>query len=632
MTALLPFQLTIEQSALIVFVLAGAVIAWLLRNHRDKLLRGVPDISAEALGLFRFFYGLAMVIALNYYDQRGEEVTPRDYQWWGSWGWIDDFSTNGDLVSTVKLVTTVALVMFAIGLLTRVALAVSTAGILLYVLYILEGSGAHHWGLPFIVLISLNLVTTWGHGLSVDEAIRRLRGRSPPAERRGTAYGLGIWLPGFVWGVGFAAAAFAKLRNSGIEWGTGGAVQYHFVEDGDGAPTSIGLWIASHETIAILFSTGALAIEFALIGHIFFRSPWIRLAFSTIAVGILVGFFFFQGVFWFPWWALLLAFLPWEQIYRAGRNAMSRYVVLIDGTCPLCRRTARRLHALDLFGRLEFADAADPAQLGRYAPQVDAEAARRDMHAVRIEDGRVLTGFDAYAAMALSIPPLWPLGLLALLPPVRAVGRRVYRRVADARTLEECSDDTCALHGARRGSKPEAALPPSWRLGRAPIVAAFGTPVLIALTFFIAEQSAVSWAGEEREPLLSNYPMYSYTFDSREEFEKRNENLPRFNDFAYTARIGGKTVDVTERVRTTGFQDIFESTLLDPEYEADPDDIEAARRNYEAEYKEPVPEEITARRIRIKFDWDDGEFVRIRTRQVDRLPTRPTLLASRTID
>src|SRR5688572_23925979 len=173
---------------------------------------------------------------------------------------------------------TMVLAMLAIGFLARFALVIATGAILLYVLYVLEASGAHNWGLPFLVLLSLNFVPGWSHVFSVDEAIRRLRGRSDGTPRRGPAYGLGIWLPGAVWGIAFFAAAFAKIRNSGFDWGFGGAVQYHFVEDGLLAPTNLGLWIASHEWVAILFSTGAIVIEAAFVAHAFFRSSWVRFA------------------------------------------------------------------------------------------------------------------------------------------------------------------------------------------------------------------------------------------------------------------------------------------------------------------------------------------------------------------
>ena len=56
------------------------------------------------------------------------------------------------------------------------------------------------------------------------------------------------------------------------------------------------------------------------------------------------------------------------------------------------------------------------------------------MHAVRGE--HVWQGFEAYRAMAARIPVLWPIWLLHGVWPVNALGRRVYRHVADSRRCE----------------------------------------------------------------------------------------------------------------------------------------------------------------------------------------------------
>jgi hypothetical protein len=51
-------------------------------------------------------------------------------------------------------------------------------------------------------------------------------------------------------------------------------------------------------------------------------------------------------------------------------------------------------------------------------------------------------GFDAYRALATRIPILWPLVPLAYLGPVRSIGSRIYRRVADHRICEIDVADT----------------------------------------------------------------------------------------------------------------------------------------------------------------------------------------------
>ncbi len=57
-----------------------------------------------------------------------------------------------------------------------------------------------------------------------------------------------------------------------------------------------------------------MGIEALFITHVVFRGQWVRLAYGLAGVGLLLGFWLFQGVFWLPWWSLMLAFLPWQRL------------------------------------------------------------------------------------------------------------------------------------------------------------------------------------------------------------------------------------------------------------------------------------------------------------------------------
>jgi len=107
--------------------------------------------------------------------------------------------------------------------------------------------------------------------------------------------------------------------------------------------------------------------------------------------------------------------------------------VLYDGNCRTCRRTIACLRMLDVFHRIEFLNACrDESYVRHQLDWLDRDTVMRDMHVV--VGRRVRVGYDAYRALAGRIPLLWPLLPLMYLPPVEAVGERVYRRVADSRT------------------------------------------------------------------------------------------------------------------------------------------------------------------------------------------------------
>nr|WP_281064242.1 DUF393 domain-containing protein [Sphingomonas sp. PvP018] len=82
-------------------------------------------------------------------------------------------------------------------------------------------------------------------------------------------------------------------------------------------------------------------------------------------------------------------------------------VVWHDGNCPLCRREIALMRRLDRRGAITFVDATDP--------DASCPIDRRDLlarfHAR--EDGTMLSGAAAFAAMWRAIPMLRPLGLLA---------------------------------------------------------------------------------------------------------------------------------------------------------------------------------------------------------------------------
>jgi hypothetical protein len=67
----------------------------------------------------------------------------------------------------------------------------------------------------------------------------------------------------------------------------------------------------------------AVFAEASLITSMFSRSYRYRAVLGSLALLLLIGFALFQGIVWFGWWLLLLAFLPWHLIGR-GRDVTER--------------------------------------------------------------------------------------------------------------------------------------------------------------------------------------------------------------------------------------------------------------------------------------------------------------------
>lgn len=99
-----------------------------------------------------------------------------------------------------------------------------------------------------------------------------------------------------------------------------------------------------------------------------------------------------------------------------------RVTVWFDGACPLCQREIALMRRLDARGAIRFIDAAD---LGEAALcPLDPVTLLARFHAE--EDGRLLSGAAAFAAMWRAIPLLRPLGELARNPLVLGMLEGVY--------------------------------------------------------------------------------------------------------------------------------------------------------------------------------------------------------------
>lgn len=507
-------------TSLALIVLAAAALFAALYLVRSWVATRLPRLSPQGLGLFRIAWAFALFQVLPYLrdsvhqapfprgDQRTEEVVN-----FGPAHWL---AAHPNVTSPIGTIVVVALIFFALGAFSRVAYAVVALGFGALGLSAAMAQTFHDWDLPLVVIVCL-IGVPWGDGLSVDDMVRRFRGK--PAPERKSVYSLAIWLPALLLGSAWLAAAYAKLSHSGFAWATGGAVRYHFVSDAHRAKSDWGLWIASHPKAAVAASVGGLLFEATFILAILFRNHWIRFAFALGAISFLAGLYYFQGIEWRAWWILVLALFPWEPLANGIRRLLPRRTVLIDGACPRCRRTARILHGLDWFDRLTIVDATDDAERQRHAPAVGKEEALARMPVVDAR-GRVRFGFSAYRSLSLSLPLLVPIALLAGLPGIRRLGERAYDAGASRR--HRCTDETCtpdALPGKHRPVVTRVAT-----LGALPCA------LIVAI---VVSQTVVSDRHAQREPLLTNFPMYSDTYPSTAAYDAEHTDVKDYRFFPY---------------------------------------------------------------------------------------------------
>ena len=100
---------------------------------------------------------------------------------------------------------------------------------------------------------------------------------------------------------------------------------------------------------------------------------------------------------------------------------LSMLTVWHDGDCPLCRAEIALMRRLDTRGAIRFVDA---AKSDADSCPLDRRALLARFHAR--EDGELLSGSAAFAAMWRASPVLRPLGLVARSPTVLRVLEVAY--------------------------------------------------------------------------------------------------------------------------------------------------------------------------------------------------------------
>jgi predicted DCC family thiol-disulfide oxidoreductase YuxK len=110
-----------------------------------------------------------------------------------------------------------------------------------------------------------------------------------------------------------------------------------------------------------------------------------------------------------------------------------RVTVLFDGGCGLCTKLIEAVRRLDLLDAVTALDVTSEwsSIAGRF-PAVTHASCLADMPVIGA-DGSVTAGFEGYRELAKVLPLGWFVLPVLYLPGVPAIGRRIYRLVADRR-------------------------------------------------------------------------------------------------------------------------------------------------------------------------------------------------------
>ncbi|MBI4888832.1 MAG: hypothetical protein HY824_17165 [Acidobacteria bacterium] len=523
--------------------------------------RGIPELPAEALGFFRMCFAAFLFVAVN---RRRLVVDTafleRDRVF--DWRWIDWLIARPDLVARLETAMLALLILFGLGVLTRLAYGLFAACLVVWIAVLIQlATNIHVWELSFLTVLTL-LPVPWGDAFSADEMIRRWRGREAHRGHAGKRFGYAVWMPGFVLGAVWAGAAYSKLEESGLNWILGGAVKYHWVIDAPAARVDWGLWVASHHWAAVTMSAFGVGLETVFIAAAFARTSGVRTALAIVlGMPLLLGFFLFHGVRWWPWWLVLVSFaVPWDALYRALASRVPAQTCLTDLSSAAERRRTRFWQGLDWFNRLQFVDAR-------------VEATHPQAHARRL---------DALDLMR-SVPALWPLRVV--LRGLRAKGGRAVGRPVEP-----------AREPAGIDARPETGDAPRHRAGLRPV---HGLVVAIVCLLQI----------KELPEGIGRFTSYSNTYASIEAFNEANLNRSTVDRWWR----GYATPRARAFVSDTGDEDLLRNAiqLLGENQPLPARETAALRRLGETLLRDGDDEgaRLTLVREQRVFDWTKGEFV-----------------------
>jgi len=322
----LPPRLATRMPLRNVFISPGDAAASFLRSIVER----IPPGSAEQVAVFRVVFGLALLalflkqrVAPAFVFQSTNELTSF-HQWL-----LAPFVRAPNVTLWILPWLLVWSLLFIAGAASRLSYLMLTVGAFAWATVMTTRLGYHMVSALLVALLCL-IPSRWGDAWSVDSWWRRRNRAVPAVVGSAREYGYTIWIPGVVVGVIFAAAAVAKLHESGLAWILNGTVKYHFLSDAASAPLDWGLRVGLYPKLAVALSFGAILIESTIVFGAFARKYVYRAIAGIAGVALLTGFALFQGLFWPAWWLLLVSFLPWHRFLRHSVEVQSANVPAAD--------------------------------------------------------------------------------------------------------------------------------------------------------------------------------------------------------------------------------------------------------------------------------------------------------------
>jgi predicted DCC family thiol-disulfide oxidoreductase YuxK len=410
----------------------------------DEILNDARGWTAN-LAIFRIIYlGFAVLPSDLWLLDWTERILPGLHR--GLWVPISFYRllpfgllSNVALARALALANILLVVMGLIGFCTRSAIGLATL-ISLYLFGLTENHGMvthfHH----LVWFMALLAVGPSGQLFSIDALQRAIRSADRGIVELSFPRLDALWTLRYVWvlmGLLYLGPGLAKAENA-ITAGWAGATNLQHIlwrkwlemslyDPNFVMPIRVD---RVPEWLLCLAGAGVIAFEIGFVLAVLCRR--LRPFLAAWGLAFHVGNLLFLSIFFQTLVPAYVCLFDWAAIGRRfwhrGRGPL---LVFYDSGSRLCRRIVAVLRTIDMFDTLELVGGLSDAPRRKLAPQISDEMPARDLYVA--DGGLAEAGYDACARIAKRIGVLWPVGLLMRLPPVAALGHKVYRRIADLR-------------------------------------------------------------------------------------------------------------------------------------------------------------------------------------------------------
>mgnify|MGYP000943722832 CR=1 FL=1 len=123
---------------------------------------------------------------------------------------------------------------------------------------------------------------------------------------------------------------------------------------------------------------------------------------------------------------------------------MSKIIVLYDSWCPLCVSMKENIQRLNWLRLIEFQTIRDDSRI----INIPIQKLEKEMHCIKINNGKIATGIDAIASIIARIPLLTIFYIPIKLSSYFGFGHYVYNYIASTRKIVpigNCSEETCDI-------------------------------------------------------------------------------------------------------------------------------------------------------------------------------------------